>query len=226
MPNLVQEITEKRDLWKTDRGHRTTLYKQRKFNYDGLNKPKTQAGHEQMSLNYCYAIVEKMSSFLFGSPMSIDIRPTDPSNEFEIIKAQGIEDAIRAAFDRSEHKITNHTFGKTGSMLGDSFLKLLKDEDGAPYFDAVEKPHNVILGFRNDNYKTYDYVVYEYQISKIRAKGLYNREFSSSNTLSNLSDTIGTSTTTDPLNQLSGNDRTAAIFASDQNFVVVILLQY
>lgn len=120
------------------------------------------AGASQRTDNYCATIVDNFSSLLFDAPVEINCPSADESDEELEMKAELKERLLMKTYeDNDADEIVFPEAAKVGSEFGDSFIKgPMIDKTGGEkradwkiVFFNVDNPANIILIFKDGNYK-------------------------------------------------------------------------
>lgn len=176
-----KKISDRVDYLKSDQEERKRIYKirddfytgnhQKYSNIVGLNR-KEKKGHANSVLNYAGKTTQKIAQTLSNSPPHITFpidyvyKPDNPNYEIEEIRTQSVEDAVDETFRVNKFWRRGYRRGAFNqSVKGDFAVKVypFKDENDEWSIKIVgqEKMENLMVGWRGDDAKEYDYVICE-----------------------------------------------------------------
>lgn len=178
--NLVLTIKQKRAMWAVEHSNR-------RIKTEGMRRlikgEQTQIAVQdamgrtkrKVKIPLSFAILETLAQFFGSTPSSIDIEPPPGyhDNPEEIIKAQQRENVIRMWMRENHFDAEFSIFGKTSSWFGTGCFRMT-DFQGIPMVQAIERPENVIFGWKSDDFKELEYVIFEYFLSPWQVKKEYN----------------------------------------------------
>lgn len=183
-----KRIDKRADYLSTDKNERKAVYKIRRDFYVGNHEKysnilglinKEKKGHANAVINYAGKTVQKISQGLSNNPPNITFpidffyKPDDTEYDTEDVRTQGVEDWIEVV-------MRNNRFWKRGyrrgcfnqATLGDFGIKVYpvnKSDKDNPDWDIriinLEKIDNLLVGWRGDDAKDFDYVIVEEQKS-------------------------------------------------------------
>lgn len=173
-----------------DQTDRRSIYQVRRDFYVGDHarysnivgiQQKEKKGHANAVYNYAGKTVQKIAQKMCNNPPNITLpvdilyKPDDPTYEVEELRTQAVEDFIEDVLKRN--KFTKRAYRRGAfnqSEIGDFALKVCpvpsgKDSEGNPIFEiritAIERMENLLVGWRGDDSKEFDFVIAEEEMS-------------------------------------------------------------
>jgi hypothetical protein len=162
---VSKEIQAKLNRLNSDKGRRSILYDLRKGYYDGTIKPVVERGHDLIYTQFAATIVDRFAAYMMANGFTIKLKPTDVADPVQVSNAVFVNSLADDLYNNSpDFQYQAYLLAFLGGLYGDSFLGT-KIVDGVPEHYTVAQPHNVMLGFRDDNYNEFDYYAYEQGMS-------------------------------------------------------------
>lgn len=177
-------IEKRRNYLKEDKSERENIYRKRRdfivgdqykySNIEGIQK-KEKKGHANAVYNYAGKSITKIAYSLANNPPSITFpidsiyKPDDVDYNAEEIRTQSTEDFVEMVF-RFNHfwkrGYRRAVFNQVG--IGDAFIKVYPINNGTkeePNWSIKivnqEKVENLLVGWRGDDNREFDYVIAE-----------------------------------------------------------------
>lgn len=147
---------------------------------------RKEGGGTMRTYNYCFTIVENMTAFLTNEPPQISSPPRNITDPVERGLAEGRTKLLNAIHEDNALSLVFQRAVRTGSITGDSFIfgaipTFKTDDDGKKVFDRIrywniEKPENIQVLWKDENFSEMDGFIKKYRISVESAKRLFKEE--------------------------------------------------
>lgn len=147
---------------------------------------RKEGGGTMRTYNYCFTVVENMTAFLTNEAPQMSCPPNDPSNAVERIIAEGRTKLLNAIHEENGISLVFQRAARTASITGDCFIfgavpTFKVNEDGSKSFDNIkywniEKPENIRVIWKDDNYNDIAGFIKWYRISVAQAKRIFAEE--------------------------------------------------
>src|SRR3990167_3208801 len=163
------------------------FYKGKQWSY------RKEGGGTMRTYNYCFTIVENMTAFLTNEPPQISSPPRSVIDPVERSLAEGRTKLLDAIHDDNALSLVFQRAVRTGSITGDAFIfgaipTFKTDKDGDRTFDRIrywniEKPENIQVLWKDENFTEMDGFIKKYRISVESAKRLFKEEIKKNNVI-------------------------------------------
>jgi hypothetical protein len=168
-------IMNKLNLYDQERRERSFHYHLREQFYAGDVRPDVGEGHEEIKTELASAIADKMSAYVGVNAPEINILSKDINDDVLTYEAQVVEEILGDIYDEFfEEMFLDANEG--ASRLGDGFIGT-DVKNGVPYHYHIERPENVSVIWKTDNYKEHDCWAYIFGITKEAAKEIFKEDF-------------------------------------------------
>ncbi len=180
----ADKIKSRADYLAGDRDERKQVYQIRRDFYVGNHGKytnivgliqKEKKGHANAVINYAGKTAAKIAYSLTNNPPNVtypvdpNYKPTNPNYDQEEVRTQGVEDFTDEVFRRNKFWKRGYRRGVFNQVvLGDFAIKVYPLNVGTPEepawefkIVAQEKMENILVGWRGDDAKDYDYVICE-----------------------------------------------------------------
>lgn len=155
---------------------------------------RKEGGGTMRTYNYCFTIVENMTAFLTNEPPQISCPPRNVNDPVERSLAEGRSKLLNAIHEDNSLSLVFQRAVRTGSITGDAFIfgaiptfKMVEVEkkDGSKVMEKkfdrirywnIEKPENIQVLWRDENFTEMDGFIKKYRISVESAKRLFKDE--------------------------------------------------
>lgn len=174
--DLKVQIDNLLAVYESERSNRSHYYDLRKMFYSGLVRPKVGEGHEQITSELASAIADKMAAYIGTSRPRINLKPFDINSDEELMWAEFWEREFSNVLNNSDFDELYLDTNEVASRLGDGFI-VTEIKNGMPFHYGIQRPENVMLGWRTDNFKEIEWWCYFYGLSKQAAKVQFSKEF-------------------------------------------------
>lgn len=159
------------------------FYKGKQWSY------KKDGGGTMRTYNYVFTVVENMTAFLTNEPPQMSCPPKKVDDAMERALGEARTKILTAVHEQNAVSLVFQRAVRTGSITGDSFIfgaipTFKSKSDGTKEFDAIrywniEKPENIRVIWKDDNFNDIDGFIKHYRISIAQAKKLFAKELES-----------------------------------------------
>jgi hypothetical protein len=174
--DLTEEVRIKRDMWLADyvkrKNYIADMRKQIKGDAAYIElKDSEGRTRDKVKIRYAFRILEQMSQFMGNNiPMvNMHVPPTYAIDPSVIFSCQAQENFIRTWMKEIEFGSEYAMGGKTASWFGGAAYRLY-DVQGIAKFEAIERPENLILCYKQDDFSELEAYIYEYSMSPYAVK--------------------------------------------------------
>lgn len=161
------------------------FYKGRQWSF------RKEGGGTMRTYNYCFTIVENMTAFLTNEPPQISCPPRSVTDPVERSMAEGRTKLLDSIHEDNSIALVFQRAVRTGSITGDAFIfgaipTFKTDDAGNKSFDRIrywniEKPENIQVLWKDDNFTEMDGFIKKYRISVESAKRMFKEELKDKN---------------------------------------------
>ena len=183
-----KKVKSRAEFLSGDKAERKNIYQIRRDFYTGDQAKytnivgllqKEKKGHANAVINYAGKTATKIMYSLANNPPFItypvdpNYKPTDVEYALEDIRTQAVEDFTDAVLRKNHFWKSAYRRGVANQVVvGDFAIKVYPVNEGTqeePSWSfkivAVEKMENLLVGWRSDNPKAYDYVICEEEVT-------------------------------------------------------------
>lgn len=161
------------------------FYKGRQWSF------RKDGGGTMRTYNYVFTIVENMTAFLTNEAPQISCPPRDQSSPLDRALAEGRTKLLNTIHEENGLSLVFQKAVRTASITGDAFIfgaipTFRTNEKGEKEFDSIrywniEKPENIRVIWRDENFNDIGGFIKHYRISVASAKKLFAEEAKAGN---------------------------------------------
>src|SRR3990167_4513062 len=147
---------------------------------------RREGGGTMRTYNYCFTVVENMTAFLTNEPPQMSCPPRNVTDPTERALAEGRTKLLDAIHEDNAVSLVFQRAVRTGSITGDAFIfgaipTFRTDAEGKEIFDRIrywniEKPENIQILWKDENFSEIDGFIKRYRISVEYAKRLFEKQ--------------------------------------------------
>lgn len=134
-----------------------------------------EAGSAMNVTNFCRITVNNYTAFLTQENPQIDIPPSDPTDDVEVLRTKIVEKMVNDVFD--DNKWTNVFYDavQNGSLLGDSIIvgPFYDEEAKRIWFRNTKRPEYIRIIWKSEDYDEILGYLYHYYIAVEEAQSRY-----------------------------------------------------
>src|SRR3990170_2331084 len=156
------------------------FYKGKQWSY------RKDGGGTMRTYNYVFTVVENMTAFLTNEPPQMSCPPTRVDDPLERALGEARTKVLSAVHEENSVSLVFQRAVRTGSITGDCFIfgaipTFRSNEDGTKEFESirywnVEKPENIRVIWKDNNFNDIGAFIKHYRISVAQAKKLFAEE--------------------------------------------------
>jgi len=160
------------------------FYKGKQWSY------KKEGGGTMRTYNYCFTIVENMTAFLTNEPPQMTCPPKNITDTVERSLAEGRTKLLDAIHEENALSLVFQRAVRVASTVGDAFIfgaipTFTTDDEGKKEFESIrywniEKPENIRVIWKDDNFNDIGGFIKHYRISVAMAKRMFAEEIKNS----------------------------------------------
>lgn len=147
---------------------------------------RKEGGGTMRTYNYVFTVVENMTAFLTNEPPQMSCPSRDIADPIERAIAEGKTKLLDSIHEDNFVSLVFQKAVRTGSITGDAFIfgaipTFKTNDDGVKEFDSIrywniERPENIRVIWKDDNYAEIGGFIKQYRISVAVANDLFKEE--------------------------------------------------
>jgi len=147
---------------------------------------RKEGGGTMRTYNYVFTIVENMTAFLTNEPPQISCPPSNVIDPVERALAEGRTKLLNAIHEENSIGLVFQRAARTASITGDAFIfgaipTFRTNDAGKKEFESIrywniERPENIRVIWKDDNFNEIGGFIKHYRISVAQAKKLFKKE--------------------------------------------------